>query len=304
MPLLNQGSRPTSAGVLKVEGSWGLFSWSVPARQSSGPASCGGHFRDAPTPSESAFCVQPGACHLSHPQHGRTCHTGQRCGPSPWSRPVPLSLPPPALTGRGQHITPPAWGLSTNLQHRGQPVLWRMSLGTAQAPLWRAPTSWLPCRLGSLATSPTLKMSPEAVAESWMGSGAAETRTGAHMGCRRCRRRINLLRHGAGPSMKGFKPGPDPISLVTQKSRVLTSGCHPGETTHSWCAGPRTFCGPRNCCRHGGSSPFMSNPQLNVDQQPTHLPEEVGAQPQRHGLPAPPGRRALLGVDTAPCQPA
>ncbi|XP_062045127.1 cyclin-dependent kinase-like 3 isoform X2 [Lepus europaeus] len=42
----------------------------------------------------------------------------------------------------------------------------------------------------------------QATAESWIGRGAAGTRTGAHMGCQHRRWRINLLCHGAGGELR------------------------------------------------------------------------------------------------------
>uniref|UniRef100_A0A5F9CJ23 methionine adenosyltransferase n=1 Tax=Oryctolagus cuniculus TaxID=9986 RepID=A0A5F9CJ23_RABIT len=40
----------------------------------------------------------------------------------------------------------------------------------------------------------------QATAESWIGSGAAGIQTGAHMGCRHCKRWLYLLRHSTDPA--------------------------------------------------------------------------------------------------------
>ena len=46
---------------------------------------------------------------------------------------------------------------------------------------------------------------PRPQARSWKGSGAAGSRTGAHMGSRACKARtFNHLRHRAGPTPSGF----------------------------------------------------------------------------------------------------
>ncbi|XP_069929315.1 cilium assembly protein DZIP1L isoform X3 [Oryctolagus cuniculus] len=44
-----------------------------------------------------------------------------------------------------------------------------------------------------------LLLPSQATAESWIGRGATGTRTGAHMGCWYCRRKLNLPHHSAGP---------------------------------------------------------------------------------------------------------
>ncbi|XP_051691696.2 protein FAM178B isoform X3 [Oryctolagus cuniculus] len=83
--------------------------------------------------------------------------------------------------------------------------------------------------LGSDPLPPCQKQQPmtgveldhKATAESWISSGAARTRTSAHMGCQHCRRRLYPLRHGpglwilffaalTGSSLKGLLPVPQP----------------------------------------------------------------------------------------------
>uniref|UniRef100_G1SQE2 Trinucleotide repeat containing adaptor 6C n=1 Tax=Oryctolagus cuniculus TaxID=9986 RepID=G1SQE2_RABIT len=64
---------------------------------------------------------------------------------------------------------------------------------------FRSPTRvWGPKDLGHL---PLLSQN---IAESWIGSGEAETRTGAHIGCWRCRWRLYLLSHSTSPRMLYF----------------------------------------------------------------------------------------------------
>ncbi|XP_062040817.1 general transcription factor 3C polypeptide 1-like isoform X1 [Lepus europaeus] len=52
---------------------------------------------------------------------------------------------------------------------------------------------------GAQALGPSSTAFPGALAESWMGSGAAGTRTSACMGCQHCRRMLNPLHHCADP---------------------------------------------------------------------------------------------------------
>lgn len=40
---------------------------------------------------------------------------------------------------------------------------------------------------------------PSTLAEGWIGSEAAGTGTGLHMGCHNCRQQLNALHHNTGP---------------------------------------------------------------------------------------------------------